>query len=41
MTLPSSVPIKQSQVINEFTNISGKNLRAYLGAAAGVLRLEA
>lgn len=36
MTLPTRVPITQNQVINEFTSISGKNLRAYLGAAPGV-----
>jgi hypothetical protein len=33
MTLPSRVPITQNQVINEFTSISGKNLKAYYGAA--------
>ena len=36
MTLPAKVPIRQSQVIAEFTSISGKNLKAYYGAAAGV-----
>ena len=36
MTLPSRVPITQNQVINEFTSISGKNLKAYYGAAPGV-----
>ncbi|MCH1602565.1 MAG: hypothetical protein L7S57_06945, partial [Luminiphilus sp.] len=36
MALPSSKPIRQSQVIAEFTSISGKNLKAYYGAAAGV-----
>ena len=36
MTLPKSVPITQNQVINEFSSISGKNLKAYYGAAPGV-----